>query len=235
VKIVVIYKTSLKGAVIMESLLKYGVLILELPVLNHNKVSQKRIWVKDNSYNKGILPKAYSSYINDFINSDGLIEISRKNIFDETNIVKKIIEIFIWGYPTGGSGKNIKLCLKQIKQLEIICKSILNRNLQLEEYHEVIQKFKSIKGLGSSTWTKFMYFFQTKIEDVPTLIFDAKIEKSLEQTQFAEFDYLKNLKHDNVEHFLNYINGIDKVSRELGVSTDRIELFLFYFNLNYTF
>lgn len=45
----------------MESLLKYSVLILELPVLNHKKVSQKRIWVKDNSY-KGILPKAFSSY-----------------------------------------------------------------------------------------------------------------------------------------------------------------------------
>ena len=80
-----------------------------------------------------------------------------------------------------------------------------------------------------------MYFLQTKIEDVPTLIFDAKIEKSLKQTQFSEFHCLKNLKHENVDDFLNYINGIDKVSRELGVSTDRIELFLFYFNLNYTF
>ena len=98
----------------MVSLLKYRVLILELPVLNHSKVSQKRIWIKENSY-KGILPKAYSVFINDFINSDGLIEISRKNIFDEMDIAKKIIEILIWGYPTGGSGKNIKLCLKQIK------------------------------------------------------------------------------------------------------------------------
>ena len=218
----------------MESLLKYKVLILELPVLNHKKVSQKRIWVNENYY-KGILPKACSSYTNDLINNDGLIEISRKNIFDETNIIKKIIEIFIWGYPTGGSGKNIKMCLKQIKELEIICKSILNKNLQLKEYHEVIQDFKSIKGLGSSTWTKFMYFFQTKIENVPTLIFDAKIEKSLKQTQFTEFHYLKNLKYENAEDFLNYINSIDKVSRELGVSNDRIELFLFYFNLNYTF
>ena len=80
-----------------------------------------------------------------------------------------------------------------------------------------------------------MYFFQTKIENVPTLIFDAKIENSLKQTQFTEFHYLKNLKYENAEDFLNYINSIDKVSRELGVSNDRIELFLFYFNLNYMF
>jgi len=218
----------------MESILKYKVLISELPVLKQKSSAQKKVWVKDNS-GTGILSKEHSFLIKDLINSAEMIEISRKNIFDEMNITKKIIEIFIWGYPTGGRGKNIESCFKQINILESICKRISNKNIKLEEYYEVIKEFKSIKGLGASTWTKFMYFFETKIEGIPTLIFDSQIEKSLKQVQFKEFDSLKNLKHEKEKHFINYIDEIDKVSRQLDVSADRIELFLFYFNLNYMF
>jgi len=223
-----------KENAIMESLLKYKVLISELPVLNQKSVAQKTVWIKDN-YNKGILTNEHSLYISDFINSSGQIVISRRNIFDETNIAKKIIEIFVWGYPTGGRGNNIETCLKQLNDLECVCKSILNKDLSLNEYAEVIKEFKNINGLGPSTWTKFMYFFQTKIEGIPTLIFDAQIEKSLKHTQFIEFQHLADLKHEKATHFIDYINGVDNIAKKLGVSTDRIELFLFYFNLNYMF
>lgn len=218
----------------MESILKYKILISELPVLKQKSAAQRRIWVKDNS-DAGILSKEHSFLIKDLINSAEMIEISRKNIFDETNITKKIIGIFIWGYPTGGRGKNIEYCFKQINALESMCKFISNKNLKLEEYYEVIKEFKSIKGLGASTWTKFMYFFETKIEGIPTVIFDSQIEKSLKQAQFKEFHNLKDLKHENERHFINYIDRVDKVSRQLDVRADKIELFLFYFNLNYMF
>lgn len=218
----------------MESLLKYKVLISELPVLNQKSVAQKSVWIKDN-YDKGILTKEQLLYISDIINSSGKIVISRRSIFDETDIAKKIIEIFVWGYPTGGRGKNVEMCLKQLNELECVCKSIFNKNLSRNEYYEVIREFKSINGLGPSTWTKFMYFFQTKIEGITTLIFDAQIEKSLKHTQFIEFQHLADLKHEKVNHFIEYINGIDNIAKKLGVSTDRIELFLFYFNLNYMF
>ena len=218
----------------MESLLKYKVLISELPVLNQKSVAQKTVWIKDN-YDRGILKNEHSLYISDLINSSGQIVISRRNIFDETNIAKKIIEIFVWGYPTGGRGKNIKTCLERLNELECMCKSILNKDLSLNEYTEVIKEFRNINGLGPSTWTKFMYFFQTKIEGMPTLIFDAQIEKSLKHTQFIEFQHLADLKHEKATHFIDYINGVDNIAKKLGVSTDRIELFLFYFNLNYMF
>ena len=160
----------------MESILKYKVLISELPVLKQKSVAQSRIWVKDNS-DTGILSKEHSFLIKDLINSAERIEISRKNIFDETNITKKIIEIFIWGYPTGGRGKNIESCIKQINVLESMCRFISNKNLKLEEYYEVIKEFRSVKGLGVSTWTKFMYFFETKINGILALIFVSQIEK----------------------------------------------------------
>lgn len=219
---------------IMESLGKYKGLISELPVLNQKSVAQKTVWIND-EHGNGILTKEHSSYINGLINSSGQIVISRGYIFAETCLAKKIIEIFVWGYPTGGRGRNIENCLERFNELKCMCESILNKDLRLNEYAEVIKEFKNINGLGPSTWTKFMYFFQTKIEGIPTLIFDAQIEKSLRHTQFEEFQHLADLRHGNANHFIDYIKGVDKIAKKLDVSTDRIELFLFYFNLNYMF
>ncbi len=73
----------------MESLLKYKVLISELPVLNQKSVAQKTVWIKDN-YDKGILTKEHSLYISDIINSSGQIVISRRNILMKPTLQRRL-------------------------------------------------------------------------------------------------------------------------------------------------
>lgn len=210
----------------MSRISEYKDLISNLPVEQQSSTIKKEIWKRIEYEGKSEIERKI------FGNKD-FIEISRNDIFAETNIRKKIIMILMWGYPTGGRGNNIQNLLMNINNIIDILKSINKKNLIEAEAREIINKLNSIIGLGMSTWTKFLYFFDVSIGSNKCQIFDLKIVASLNKKQFDEFEQ-KTWKQD-IAFYLEYNKMLNEIAKTLEVSPDRIELFLFLFNLGFMF
>lgn len=212
----------------MDSIEKYKNLIVNLPVeLNSAKIS-KEIWKRVEYEDK-------STIENLIFGNDEFVEISREKIFEEKdNIKKKIIMILMWGYPTGGRGNNIQTFLKEFNTIINILTSIYQKKLSYDEGIEIMNELNRIKGLGISTWTKLLYFFEVSIDSNRCQIFDLKIVASLNKQQFNDFEQI-SWKQD-IEHYLKYNEVVEKIARDLSVThPDKIELFLFIFNLGFLF
>ena len=210
----------------MSSISEYKDLISNLPVEQQSSTIKKEIW-------KRIEYKRKAEIERDIFGNEDSIEISRKDIFAETDITKKIIMILMWGYPTGGRGNNIQNLLEKINDIIDILKSINKKNLIEAEARKEIENLNSITGLGMSTWTKFLYFFDVSIGSNKCQIFDLKIVASLKKKQFDEFEQ-KTWKQD-ITFYLEYNKMLNEIAKTLEVSPDRIELFLFLFNLGFMF
>ena len=210
----------------MSSISEYKDLISNLPVEQQSSTIKKEIW-------KRIEYKRKAEIERDIFGNEDSIEISRKDIFAETDITKKIIMILMWGYPTGGRGNNIQNLLEKINDIIDILKSINKKNLIEAEARKEIENLNSITGLGMSTWTKFLYFFDVSIDSNKCQIFDLKIIASLNKKQFDEFE--QKIWKQNIDYYFNYNKMLNKIATTLKVFPDRIELFLFLFNLGFMF
>lgn len=210
----------------MSSISEYKDLISNLPVEQQSSTIKKEIW-------KRIEYKRKAEIERDIFGNEDSIEISRKDIFAETDITKKIIMILMWGYPTGGRGNNIQNLLKKINDIIDILKSINKKNLTMSEARENIKTLNRITGLGMSTWTKFLYFFDVSIDSNKCQIFDLKIVASLKKKQFDEFE--QKIWKQDITFYLEYNKMLNEIAKTLEVSPDRIELFLFLFNLGFMF
>ena len=87
-----------------------------------------------------------------------------------------------------------------------------------------------IRGLGISTWSKFLYFFNVAIDLKRCKIYDLKIVDSLNKKQFSELD--THIWKQDVEHYYQYIELVDNLAKQMDVSPEQVELFLFYYNLS---
>ena len=150
-----------------------------------------------------------------------------------SNTKKKIITALMWGYPTGGRGKNIEKILEKIDELDHLLSSIKGKDLKKSEANKVYEAFGNIRGLGISTWSKLLYFFDVSIDSYKCQIYDMKIVDSLNKRQFSELGS-QEWKQDN-DHYYQYIKFLDEQAKSMDVKPDQIELFLFYYNLYYKF
>ena len=216
----------LKQERIMNKISKYAQLIKELPIDEQSVTIKKDVWKK-------IAYKGKDSIEALIFSNSSEIELSRLCIKNEIAIRKKIVMILMWGYPTGGRRNHIQNVLLNLDKLVNIFSDYNNKSLTLKEFENLVSTFNSITGLGISTWTKFLYFFEISVERCKCEIFDLKIVKSLKKRQFVELPD-KDWVH-NASNYLEYIHLIDEVSSKIKVRPDQIELFLFYFNLHYKF
>lgn len=203
----------------------YKQLIQSLPVKNQSSHIKKKSWARISYREKTKIEKV--------IFSKDDIEISRQDIFDESNTDFKIIKTLLWGYPTGGRNDNIKRTLESFILLQKILSKTENKNLSISEANSLLNELDNIEGLGPSTWSKLLYFFNISFCNQKCQIFDLKIVDSLNKKQFCEFEEY-NWKQDKQNYF-KYISLLSDLANKLDASPDQIENFLFFYNLNYKF
>ena len=98
---------------------------------------------------------------------------------------------------------------------------------------EMEQTLKTCKGIGLSTLSKLLYFFDVKLEGHGCLIFDTRIIGVLNKSQFTEFNTLANTREHNKERFFpDYLKICAELSAKQGYKPDQLELFLFLFGNN---
>ena len=235
----------------MSSIKKYEEKIKSIPVRNHSVIVRKENWIKNDSLHTRLTKNNQFQNNNDdllntlktiFINAqNGQIEISREDIFKEEHREKKLIMVLLWGYPTGGRGNNIADILYSRNEL-------IPRISDFKENHEKMinskdfkdlfytqnkngEKGEKIKGIGLSTMSKILYFFEIKIDNNPCLIYDSQIRLSLQRNQIDEFYEYPWKK--NYASFFHYLEVINKCSEEIKTEPDALELFLFHYNMHF--
>lgn len=208
----------------MTSIDEYRDLIKMIPVNEQASIIKKIVWNKE-SYDENIMKSIFGD--------NEIVELSRKDVCSEPNIKKKIIMVLMWGYPNGGRGNNINNVMKQLEQLCDLLRSVNGKNLTKEQAGKLLLELENIRGLGISTWSKLLYFFNVSIDTNRCQIFDQKIVDSLNKKQFQQLGN-EEWKQD-INHYYQYIELVKRIADKMKVLPEQIELFLFYFNLYYKF
>ena len=240
----------------MSSIKNYEEIIKSIPVKKHSVIVRKENWIKDDSLHTRLTKKnQFQNNNKNLLNTlkkifenaqNGQIEISREDIFKEEVLEKKLIMVLLWGYPTGGRGNNIANILNErkqfIKKLNNTLKDKKNSIAQ-DDYKKL--KFKDentkklkFKGLGLSTMSKILYFFEVKIDNNPCLIFDTQILLSLQKNNIDEFKNVDWEQADEKEEkYFEYLRIVNTISKEKlknsKIKPEAIELFLFHYNMHF--
>ena len=193
--------------------------IRNLDVGNHTiRDIKKKNWDWLNFPEKDALYGAI--FVNDVIN------LSRAEVKAETDIKTKIMKVLMWGYqmPSGGLHRQYFVSIvNNLNVLESVFAEIQNKNLNAAEINDVFDRFRAVKGLGISTYTKLLYFFNVSFEGKKCLILDKWVLKSLNYfDEFAGTDWQKT-----EVCYLTYLNKIDELAGIHNVSPEQLERFLF--------
>lgn len=174
----------------MSSIKKYEEIIKSIPVRNHSVIVRKENWIKNDSLHTRLTKNnQFQNNNDDLLNTlkaifenaqngqNGQIEISREDIFKEKDREKKLIMVLLWGYPTGGRGNNIADILYSRNELIPRISDFIENNekkINSKVFKNLFytqnkngEKGEKIKGIGLSTMSKILYFFEIKIDNNP--------------------------------------------------------------------
>ena len=204
-------------------IIEFKELIKHLPYKNHSLVIKKKNWNCENQ----------KELIDSIFNGKEIIYINRLNLFNSNkNIEEFIIKTLMWGYPTKGRGNNIENVLHKdnFEKLKNILLEYSENNISLEKLK---YDLKTIKGVNISTFSKFLYFLNSTINNNRCIILDLKIINVISNHRFDDFNDLKGITYDNaISKYEIYLNRMKEIAHTIDVEIDKLELFLFIFGNN---
>lgn len=203
-------------------------IIVSMPVAYQAFTSKKSTWEKHMSKDE-----AGQALHGLFANSDE-VTISRSDLrsfAEHPHLAKFIMATIIWGYPSGMRGNHVADITGKIGDLTMLLSTV--RNQPIEDWVSHFQAISRIKGLGLSTYTKFLNFLSAKIHNHPALILDDRIIRIATSGTFEELKPIQHLNSYNaVRSYPQYLSCMCKLEDSLDVAAENIEFFLFEFGLN---
>ena len=98
------------------------------------------------------------------------LTISRQDIFETTELRELIIKTIYWGYTGGMRGNHFINILKHIDLVENSFKKLKHiAKPTTDDFNQLMASFKSVAGLGLSTYSKLLYFLQLTFNGNPCL------------------------------------------------------------------
>lgn len=153
--------------------------------------------------------------------ADGQCLISRKEVFEEKDNARKAILALLWGFPNGyrNSDAGHRNVVKGVLE---IAEEKNDRNLT----DPMFRAMMAHKGIGLSTLSKMLYFFEYKIDGKPALILDSNVMKNM--PTFSEFESIVNRSLRTFEGYASYVKRMSEIADKMnGVTPDQLEYFLF--------
>lgn len=183
----------------------------------------------------------FQSLNNNLFNNKNELTISRRDIFEINSEPEKIFEFIIkviyWGYPKGMQGNNFSRVIEP-ENIERLFSLLLpyqkQKSITKHDYFELVKEFKQIKGISLSTYSKFLYFLEVTIDNLPCLILDRRIIKTIADKKFEDFSSILNIYYGiNAERqYINYLEITNNLAASLETKGENIEQFLFLFGNN---
>lgn len=211
------------------SIEEYKTLIYNLPVRQQCFTTKRTTWISaENEID-------WLKNLNDKLFGDqATLSFSRQDIFETKEPREKIIKTIYWGYNAGMRGNHFVNILKYIIDVEkVLLKLKQNANPTTIEYFELTEFFNEIAGLGLSTYSKLLYFFQIEFNSNPCLILDQRLIDVFAGETYYEFQQLSNIRYSNAEKkYLDYLKLTRQLASQIETKGENIEQFLFVFGNN---
>jgi len=207
----------------------YKILISNLPVRQQSFTTKRSTWRKAEKEIEWL------EKLNDKLFGDNnTLTICRQDILDTTEIRELIIKTIYWGYTRGMRGNHFVNILKNIDLLENTFSKLKSKsNPNLEDFNELNRTFKSIAGLGLSTYSKLLYFLRLTFNDNPCLILDQRLIDVFASKTYSDFHFLNGISYNNAEKkYLDFLKLTNDIAIELETEGENVEQFLFTFGNN---
>lgn len=219
----------------MASIKEYAGLIKSLPVGGQFTKIKKdsTFWDPTNPDFPDDVKKVVKAVLGKSSGDNNYIKISRDDIKKTSDTKMKIVKILMWGYPGGGQYGHVQANQLNLNDLADWLEKIKDNNF--DSVNNALPQDVKIKGLGPSTISKLLYFFNVRIGDCPCQIYDGKVINSLNKNhQIDELSGRHNWRR-TYDDYENYINLLSELSENCECSLDKIEpdqieLFLFMIN-----
>jgi len=204
----------------------YSNLIRSLPFQDQAFETKKINWKRQSEKNKQFKQYCEKEFIED------TIKLSRRDLFikSKEDFYGAIVSIIFWGYPRNMRGINFNNILGSIPKLENALR--VDKNLTQETFLQICKETEKT-GVGLSTLSKFLYFFEFNVKGDKCLILDKRIIEVLSSGLYDELSSLKKISEYNKEEcYTEYLIEINKISKAQNYKPDQLEFFLFHFGKN---
>lgn len=212
------------------TLARYTDLIRCLPYLDQAFVTKKKNWPVTKETNSVFLKFHQGSFVTDNL------KLSRADLFEvcKHNFHEALFSIIFWGYPRNMRGNNFDSILNSLDVIEEALS--IQHNLSIGDFTIICNKLKNT-GVGLSTLSKFLYFFDYTLEGHKCLILDKRIMDVINYPDgFTEMKSL-SLK-DGINEFnknkkyVVYLQLMGDLSLNNNYMPDQLEFFLFSMGMN---
>lgn len=213
----------------MVSIEKYADLIKSLPVGGQfTKIKRDSTFWNRIDFPDDVI-EVVRTVFGECSGDNNYIKISRDDIKETIDTEKKIVKILMWGYPGGGQHGQVNRILQNLNDLTIWLNENNGRNFDSVQ-DDALDNLSEINGLGLSTISKLLYFFDVKIGNNPCQIYDGKVINSLNKNHQIDELAIRNDWGRTYPDYKEYINLLFRLSKKCKCSPDQIELFLFMIN-----
>ena len=175
--------------------------------------------------------EALRSVLDEFGPKD--IVLSRRDLHDlahKSSLEQFVMATIVWGYTSGGRGKNVANLMIDLTQLTGLLSEA--RDHEIADWEKHYEAVETIKGIGLSTYSKFLNFLSVKVDGDQALILDDRIIRVLSQDVWQELCVLRELSKNPVRSYPKYLKEMRRIANSLEVSAEALEFFLFEFGLN---
>ncbi len=207
----------------------YKILISSLPVSQQCFTTKRTTWTKAESEIEWL-----KNLNNRLFGDNKTLTLSRQDIFKTHNPREKIIKTIYWGYTAGMRGNHFMNILKQIDTIENALLTLKQKtNPTTPEFNSLTEIFRNVSGLGLSTYSKLLYFFEISFNEYPCLILDQRLIDVFASKTYSGFQQIENIRYDNAEKkYLVFLELTRLLAKKLNTRGENIELFLFTFGKN---
>ncbi|WP_373513532.1 hypothetical protein [Persicitalea sp.] len=205
------------------------------PLISNLPVRQQCFETKRSNWKKAEKEFSWLNDMNDrLFGVKNSMTISRQDIFNTVNAKQRIVLAVYWGYPRGMRNNYFLSILKNIDLLEsTLVKYENSSNLLSKDFTEMCKVFKKIPGLGISTYSKMLYYFNIYFNSHCCLILDSRLIEVFKNKIYSEFIPISKISYTTAEvRYLDYLGLINHTARIMNVDSENIEQFLFIFGKN---
>jgi hypothetical protein len=215
----------------MMQLSEFRNLIAIMPVEYQASISKRSTWEKHMRGNNKVAGDALRSVFDTFGTLDK-VTLSRsdlRGLAHKPDLAQFVMATIVWGYTSGGRGKNIANLIEDFDALTQLLSEA--RTQTVPEWNTHYEKARPIRGIGLSTYMKFLNFLSVQVQGHAALILDDRIIRVAKQGIFEELAPLRELSKNPVRSYPSYLMHMHSVANSLEVSSEAIEFFLFEFGL----
>ena len=152
----------------------------------------------------------------------GSYSVSRAEIFSCAGSFERLVKILWWGYPSGMRAR-FDSVIAHSRQIAETIAPYCGKTLDEMTFINLYNQLNTFEGMGQSTISKLLYFFEISIGANKTVIIDSRVMGSM--SYFDDFE--PRIPGPESLRYLGQDRQINQVASAMDVAPEKVEYFLF--------